>query len=81
MTEAGEQGVLLASLGTIAELSELLTGHQSACMQDACGLSAARVCQQPLQSECKHIICRGCDDVPSHVRIWHEVVPGRCVRH
>ena len=34
MSEAGEQGVLLASLGTIAELSKPLTGPESACIQD-----------------------------------------------
>ena len=34
MSEAGEQGVLLASLGTIAELSEPLTTLIPACIQD-----------------------------------------------
>ncbi len=35
MNGAGEQGVLLTSLGTIAELSKLLSGYHTACIIDA----------------------------------------------
>ena len=36
MSEAGEQGVLLVSLGTVAELSELLTGHRLTSILEQC---------------------------------------------
>ena len=55
MSEAGDQGVLLVSLGTVAELSELLTGHRytSILEHSACRvlLKSCQALSEPITSK------------------------------